>query len=116
MSQEIKNTNTNSDKTASKADEQSSTSSAKFTPKRIAAIIGMVLLISLYVITLLVSIFDKSSDGKWVMISIGATFAIPFLLWIYIWIYGQMTGKKTIADFNYNIGPNKTEEENEDEN
>ena len=77
-----------------------------FTPKRIAALIGAILLVSLYVITLFVAIFDKSQGGKWFMICLGATFAIPFLLWIYIGIYGQITGKKTIADLNYNIGPN----------
>lgn len=77
-----------------------------FTPKRIAALIGCILLISLYIITLIVAIFDRSQGGKWFMISMSATFAIPFLIWIYIWIYGQMTGKKTIADLNYNIGAN----------
>lgn len=80
-----------------------------FTPKRIAALIGCILLISLYIITLIVAIFDRSQGGKWFMISMSATFAIPFLIWIYIWIYGQLTGKKTIADLNYNIGANNAD-------
>lgn len=99
--------NNSSEKT--QKNDQSANKVEGFTPKRIAALIGCILLISLYIITLIVAIFDRSQGGKWFMISMSATFAIPFLIWIYIWIYGQMTGKKTIADLNYNIGANSAD-------
>ena len=86
-----KNTEKNIEKSIDQTTDKKATTSTtdntgKFTPKRIAAIIGMVGLVSLYVITLLVAIFDTSESSKWFMISMSATFAIPFLLWIYIWL------------------------------
>lgn len=70
----------------------------KITSKQIVAIAGVVLLALLYVVTLIVAIFDNSQSGKWFMICIFATVAVPMLLWIYTWMYGKLTGKHTIAD------------------
>ena len=77
----------------------------KITSKQIVAMTGVILLILLYVVTLIVSIFDKSSSGQWFIICLMATVAIPLLIWIYTWMYGKLTGKKTIADVNANFGP-----------
>ncbi len=66
--------------------------------KRIAAWIAIVLLVALYVITLFVAIFDKTASGKWFITCLLATVIIPLLTWIYIWMYGKVTGKKTMAD------------------
>ena len=68
--------------------------------KRIAALIAIILLAALYVVTLLVAIFDQSASGNLFKICLICTVVVPVLAWIFIWIYGQMTGKKTIADLN----------------
>ena len=70
------------------------------TSKQIAAIGGVLLLGLLYIVTLVVAIFDSSESGRWFMICIFATVAVPMLLWIYTWIYGKLTGRHTIADTN----------------
>lgn len=66
--------------------------------KQIAAWIGIILLVAMYVVTLVMAVVDKSSSGSWFMASLAMTMVIPVLLWFYIWLYGRMTGKKTIAD------------------
>ncbi len=78
---------------------------AKKTSKQIVAIIGVVLLVLLYIITLFTAIFDKSASGKWFLICLVSSIAIPFLIWIYTWMYGKLTGKHTIADFDINFDP-----------
>lgn len=66
--------------------------------KQIAAWVAIILLAGLYVVTLLVAIFDKTASATMFKICLACTFVIPVLAWGFIWIYGQMTGKKTIAD------------------
>lgn len=66
--------------------------------KQIAAWIGIILLVGMYVLTLVMSIVDKSQTGTWFMLSMVVTIVVPVLLWFYIWLFGKMTGKKTIAD------------------
>ena len=72
----------------------------KMNAKRIAALIAIILLAALYVVTLIVAIFDQSASGNLFKICLVCTVVVPVLAWIFIWIYGQMTGKKTIADLN----------------
>ena len=83
----------------------------KVTSKQVVAMAGVILLVLLYVVTLIVSIIDKSASGQWFMICLMATVAIPILIWIYTWMYGKLTGKKTIADVNANFGPDDVIEE-----
>ena len=66
--------------------------------RRIAALTAVVLLLALYVVTLLLAILDTSDAGRWFLYSVIGTFAIPILAWIFIWIYGRTTGKRTITD------------------
>lgn len=68
--------------------------------KQIAALTAVVLLAALYLITLLLAVFDTSASGVLFRLSAICTVVIPLFAWIFIWIYGQMTGKKTIADLN----------------
>lgn len=75
----------------------------RITSKQIAAWIGIILLSALYIITLLVAIFDTSSSGKLFALCLFATVAIPLLIWIYTWMYGKLTGKHTIADFDTEV-------------
>jgi len=66
--------------------------------KQIAALIAVILLVAMYVVTLVVAIFDKSASGKLFLFCVVCTVAVPLLAWIFIWLYGRYSGKKTIAD------------------
>lgn len=66
--------------------------------KQIAALAAVVLLTALYLVTLLLAVFDSSASGVLFRLSAICTVVIPLFAWIFIWIYGQVTGKKTIAD------------------
>lgn len=83
----------------------------KITSKQIVAATGIVLLVLMYVITLIVAFMDTSASGALFGICLLATFAIPLLIWIYTWMYGKLTGKKTIADLNIGGDDHVTEEE-----
>lgn len=84
------------------------------TPKRIAAWVAIVLLVGLYIVTFVVALVYPPGAGNLFGACLMATVAVPLLAWIYIWLYGQMTGKKTIADLNLMQDPGeaagKTEE------
>lgn len=71
----------------------------KMTPKQIAAIVCIVLLVGLYVVTLIAAIFGRPGTRSLFGLCLMATFVIPLITWIYIWMYGKLTGKRTIADF-----------------
>jgi len=72
---------------------------SKMTPKRIAAIVCIVLLAALYVVTLLAAIFGAPGLKGLFGLCLLGTFTIPLITWVYIWMYGKLTGKHTIADF-----------------
>lgn len=74
----------------------------KMTSKQIVAIIGILLLIALYITTLIVAFVDNSASGRLFFLCLYATVVIPLIIWIYTWMYGKLTGKKTIADFEIN--------------
>ena len=89
------------------SDNNSNTASDRkkqITSKQVAALAGILLLALLYIVTLIVAIFDSSESGRWFMICIFATVAVPILLWIYVWMYGKLTGKPTIADSEQSMG------------
>lgn len=67
--------------------------------KRIAALTGVVMLALLYIIFFFVAIFaPKLPEGMFMMVLV-ATIFIPLLVWVYIWLYGVMTNRHTIASF-----------------
>ena len=68
--------------------------------KQIAAMTAVVLLVALYVITLLVAIFDSTASGVLFKVCLVCTIMIPVLCWMFIWVYGRLSGKETIADLN----------------
>lgn len=76
----------------------SSEKKAKWTVKRIAALTAVVLLAGLYVVTFFVALFYPMDAGNLFGACLIATVLVPVLAWIFIWIYGQTTGKETIAD------------------
>lgn len=86
-------------------------SSPKITSKQVVAVIGIILLVLMYVITLIVAFVDTSASGGLFGICLLSTFVIPLLIWIYTWMYGRLTGKKTIADLNIGGDDHVTEEE-----
>lgn len=70
----------------------------KPTPKQIAAIICIVLLVLLYVATLVVSLLDFPGSDRLFAACLLATIGLPILLWSFIWVYGRLTQKPTIAE------------------
>lgn len=82
--------------------------------QRIAAWVGIIIIVALYVATLIFAIFDFDGKGVLLRSSLIATIAVPILLWVYIWIYGMLTQKHTIAsaDFDFTAGLKKDENEN----
>ncbi|MDL2302100.1 hypothetical protein LJC58_07135 [Lachnospiraceae bacterium OttesenSCG-928-D06] len=77
---------------------QSSNSPQKRTPKQNAALLGVVLLVLMYVITLLAALFDSSHTGNLFRLCIGCTLLIPIMIWIYVWMYGKFTGKDNFTN------------------
>jgi Zn-dependent protease with chaperone function len=67
-------------------------------PKRIAALLAIVFLVLLYVILLVAAIFDPTAGGKFFLIALFGTIAVPVVLWLYLWMYARFTGTKAIGD------------------
>lgn len=65
--------------------------------QRRAALIGVILLAMLFLATLITAIFNFDGEGKLFKAFLFATIAVPILIWIYIWLYGAITKKRTIA-------------------
>ena len=68
---------------------------------RIAALFGVILLVALYLITLIFAIFDFDGKGQLFRACLFATIGVPILIWIYIWLYGVITGKKTMSTVDF---------------
>lgn len=94
---------------------QDNNKKSKMTSKQIVALSGVVLLVLMYIVTLFAAIFDNSASGYLFRASLIASFCIPFLIWIYVWMYGRLTRKKTFADMDYNMGVNQSETDNDTE-
>ena len=67
--------------------------------QRIVAIIGVALLVTVICALLLIAIFDPT--GVWFRACLVLAIALPILLWIYVWLYGMLKQKKTIASFEF---------------
>ena len=70
----------------------------KRSPKQIAALSCVIILVLLYIATLVFAVFDFPGSDHLFAACLFATIGLPLLLWIYIWLYGKYTNKKTIAD------------------
>lgn len=82
-----------------KINPRDSKTGTKITSKQVVAMIGIILLVLLYVVTLIAAIVDRSASGRLFWVCLYATVAIPILIWIYTWMYGKLTRKHTFADF-----------------
>jgi len=81
----------------------------KYTAKRIMAIIGVALIAVMVIATLVVAIIDK--NGLLFRSFLVLDIALPLALWIFIWAYGAMTNKHTVASFDLNLDGGASEEE-----
>lgn len=68
--------------------------------KRIFSILGIVILVGMYILTLIFALFDNPHTFSCLKISVGLTILIPVLLWIYITMYKFLTRKKESNDTN----------------
>jgi len=66
-------------------------------PRRIIALVGVVLIVIMILLTLITAIFDPT--GVYFRSFLIITIALPIALWVFIWSYGAMMNKKTIASF-----------------
>ncbi len=60
----------------------------KKTPKQIAALLCVVLLVCLYLLTFLFACLDFEGSDKLFSACLLATVGLPFLCWIFIWFSG----------------------------
>lgn len=67
--------------------------------KRIGALVGVILLAGSIVATLVMAILGYTFESKLFMGLIVADICLPILLWVYIWLFGKLTGKHTMASF-----------------
>ena len=89
-------------------DKNTQNKKTKMPSKQIFAIIGIILLVLLYVVTLFAAIFDSSASHALFATCLLATVAIPLLIWIYTWMFGKLRNRSTFADFH----PEEKENEN----
>ena len=66
----------------------------KISPKQVAAMICVVLLVGMYVATLIVALLDFPGWDRLCQACLVATIGLPILLWIYIWLYQQIRERK----------------------
>lgn len=69
----------------------------KRTPKQVAALFCVILLICLYLFTFIIACLDFPGADKLFPVCLMATVGLPILLWIYIWLYGVTKEKHTMA-------------------
>lgn len=103
------------DKNTQKDPQESADSRRRITSKQIVAIIGIVLLVLMYLITLIVAVFDSSASGRLFWMCLFSTIAIPLLIWIYTWMYGKLTQKHTFADFDLGASGSETSRDSKPE-
>ena len=66
--------------------------------RQVAAIIGIILLVAMYVVTLIAACMGSDSTGRLFRLCLGMTIAVPIFLWIFIWCVGVLTHKGSMAD------------------
>lgn len=82
----------------------------KITSRQVVALAGVILLAALYLVTLVVAIVDQDNSGRLFQACLVGTVSIPLLIWIYIWMYGKLQGKHTIADLDLGKDPRQEEQ------
>ena len=70
---------------------------APWTARRVAALIGIVILVALYVMTFISALIGTEGAGRLFRFSLGMTIAVPIFLWIFIWCIGKFQNKRNMA-------------------
>lgn len=68
--------------------------SKKRTPKQIAALVCVFILVCMYIVTLIVACLDFPGSGRLFAACLLATIGLPILLWLYIWLYGRIQDRR----------------------
>ena len=89
-------------------DKNTQNKKTKMTSKQIFAIIGIILLVLLYVVTLFAAIFDSSASHALFATCLLVFFYFTVIILIYTWMFGKLTNRSTFADFH----PEEKENEN----
>ena len=69
--------------------------------KRIAALIGVILLVIMVIATLITAFADPT--GVYFRSCLIVTIALPIAIWVFLWAYGAMTHKHTMASYDLNL-------------
>lgn len=96
------------------SDKNESKPKKKTTSKQVVALAGVILLAAMYLITLVVAIFDQDSSGRLFQACLVGTIAIPILIWVYIWMYGKLRGRHTMADLDLGEEASKNSQASDD--
>lgn len=70
----------------------------KSTPKQVAALLCVIILVLMYVITLIIACLDFQGAGKMFAACLLTTIALPILLWLCIWFYGVMKDRQSAVN------------------
>lgn len=63
------------------------------TVKRVAAVIGIVLLVGLYVLTFVSALLGTAGSDRLFRFSLGMTIAVPIFLWLFTWCIKKFTDR-----------------------
>ena len=69
----------------------------KIKPKQIAAWICIIVLLALSAVTFVIGLLDFPGSDSLFLACLAAMVFLPILLWIYIWLYGKIREKHTMA-------------------
>ena len=75
--------------------------SQKSNGKRIAALIGVILLGIMVIATLITAFVDPT--GIYFRSCLIVTIALPIAIWVFSWAYGALTHKHTMASYDLNL-------------
>ena len=89
--------NTSGKKEAERKDEEKAAEKAPWTARRIAAVIGIVLLVGLYLLTFISALMGTEGSGRLFRFSLGMTIAVPIFLWIFSWCVGKLQNRHNMA-------------------
>lgn len=69
----------------------------KRTPKQVAALLCVIILVFMYIFTLIVACLDFPGADKMFAACLLATIGLLILLWLCIWFYGVMKDRQAAA-------------------
>lgn len=74
--------------------ERQETPKRKITPKQIAALVCVVLLVGMYIGAFVVACLDPGDSGRLFAGCLVATIGLPILLWLLIWSFGLLKKRR----------------------